>query len=439
MIAVFAQKEHLFPVSSFMQILAVGAGATVLFFSEARAGSDLLPSANPAPQDEEPADSWFTTGFSDFSLHHLNFILPSYIQVGPEGKLTGDLKWDIEGFSQATVHADVSITNIQIDHRGLADHPVNIPDLSLRGAITWNRSEKIISFQNLSLGRGGVMARLDGAVSYKNAPAVRLSLFLPEMEIQQVLNALPADLIPKLMGAQVSGTIAMNMSLMADPANPASFKWEPGIRVSNYHLFREPPGISILALKSDAIHEIRKNGVAIRRILLSRDNPRYVSYDQLGEYLRKAILKAEDAGFFNHSGFNLEAIRMAMVRDLSTGEFVRGGSTITQQLAKNLFLTGQKTLSRKLQEAMLAYALEQELTKQKILEIYANIIEWGVDVYGIAEAADHYFSKPPSSLTNEEAKTLASIIRQPKKRDFNPKSIPFPSEEAMTERPFVDE
>lgn len=362
--------------------------------------------------------SGFTQPATTYSLGKLNYILPSYIQVLPEGQLTGNFRWDVESASQANVYVDARITGIYINHPGLADHRVNIPDLWLKGMITWNRSEKIISFQNLFMGRNGIMAQMSGQVSYQNAPAVQLAVFLPDTEIQAVLDdAIPADLIPRLQGAQVAGTIGMDILLVADPAFPQNSRFEPGIRINNYALIQAPPGANIPAIKEGGyVHTARKNGLAMRRILLSRNNPHYVSYDQIGATLRQAILKAEDGSFFEHNGFDLDSIRTAIVRDLSAKRFARGGSTITMQLAKNLFLSGQRTLSRKLEESILAYALEKELGKKQIFEIYANIIEWGANIYGISEAAHHYFSKRPSELTPEEATTLASIIPSPQKR-----------------------
>lgn len=377
----------------------------------ARGGADETSSHSP--------DSLFTTSFSNLSLNKLKYVLPSFIQVMPESRLTGTLRWTVQGFSQLRVDADVLITDVRINHPGLSSLPVTIPDLFLKGTITWNHSQRIISFADLYLGRKGVMVRATGQISYLDATVVSLNLSLSNTAIQNLLDALPADLIPNLQGAKVAGTIAMDTTFFANPRYPKLARFEPGIKISDYNLLKEPPGLGIEELKSDFVCSARKKGVVVRQILLSKSNPQFVPYDDLGENVRQAILMSEDRDFFYHHGFSLEAIRNALVHNISAQGYVVGGSTITQQVAKNLFLDGQRTLSRKLQEAVLTYALEQELSKERVFEIYANIIEWGVDVYGISEATRHYFSKIPSSLTGPEAARLASIIPNPHKRDFN--------------------
>lgn len=373
---------------------------------------------------EAASNPWFTGGISNFSLDKLSLLLPSFIQVTPESQILGDVKWNIESFSQVSVNADATLTSVTVNHRGLADEPIRISDLQVKGTIRWNRSDKTLSFQDLYIGRKGVLAKLNGRVNYKDKTAVNLNVFLPETELQGVIDAIPSGLIPRLSGAQVGGTIALNTIFSADPAKPQELRFEPGITIQNYALLQEPARLNIGALKDPIIYEVKRNGQIVRSILLSADNPQFVPYSQLGDPLRMAILKAEDVSFFTHNGFNLEEMRKAMRQNLTAGRYARGGSTISMQLAKNLYLDGRKTLSRKIQEAMLTYALEEALTKERMFEIYANIIEWGVDVYGVHEATNHYFSKPSAELTPQEAAFLASIIPNPKKRDTLHKTTP---------------
>ena len=129
-------------------------------------------------------------------------------------------------------------------------------------------------------------------------------------------------------------------------------------------------------------------------------------------WLRYAVISTEDAGFFQHSGFDVSELKEAMLENLREGDG-RGGSTITQQLAKNLFLSGERTLSRKLQEAVIAWRLETTLPKERILEIYLNIAEWGPGLYAIKDAADHYFNRTPAVLKPEEAAFFASLLPSP--------------------------
>src|SRR5688572_20445480 len=157
-----------------------------------------------------------------------------------------------------------------------------------------------------------------------------------------------------------------------------------------------------------------------RLAIIRADEPRerlahrWVPYRRISLHLKQAVIAAEDAKFSEHSGFDWDAMKKAHERNLREGEIVRGASTITQQLAKNLFLSTDRTWWRKVQEAAITAMLEAILTKRRILEIYLNIAEWGDGVYG-AEAASHYhFRVPASALTSAEAARLAAMLPSPR-------------------------
>lgn len=139
---------------------------------------------------------------------------------------------------------------------------------------------------------------------------------------------------------------------------------------------------------------------------------------EISPYLIKAVLIAEDDRFYMHEGFDIEGIKEAIKKDIKRGKLVAGGSTISQQLAKNLFLTPEKTFARKLKEALITWRLEKNLSKRRILELYLNVVEWGPGIFGAEAAANHYFGKSASDLTPEEAARLASVLPAPLR--FNP-------------------
>lgn len=142
----------------------------------------------------------------------------------------------------------------------------------------------------------------------------------------------------------------------------------------------------------------------------------WVPYNKISSYLKHAVLAAEDDEFFDHPGFNWEAIKKAAIYDWKKKRFARGASTITQQLARNLYLTPSKNPIRKVRELLIALKLERELSKQRILEIYLNVVEWGPGgIFGCEAAARHYFGKSASSLGMSEAAYLASILPNPKR------------------------
>jgi membrane peptidoglycan carboxypeptidase len=125
------------------------------------------------------------------------------------------------------------------------------------------------------------------------------------------------------------------------------------------------------------------------------------------------VLTTEDGSFYRHKGFNHSAIRASLIANLKAHRFVRGASTITMQLAKNLFLSREKTIARKVQEVILADYLEQTFTKEELMELYLNVIEFGPDLYGIGAAADHYFAREASELDLSESLLLATLLPRP--------------------------
>ena len=127
----------------------------------------------------------------------------------------------------------------------------------------------------------------------------------------------------------------------------------------------------------------------------------WVPMSRISPYLQRAVVATEDASFFQHEGFDWEGIKDAAVHNLEAGEFKRGGSTITQQLAKNLYLSSERSLLRKAREALITRSLEHELTKRRILELYLNVAEWGHGIFGAEAASRHHFGKSASELNME--------------------------------------
>ena len=142
---------------------------------------------------------------------------------------------------------------------------------------------------------------------------------------------------------------------------------------------------------------------------------RLVPYDRISPLLRRAVLIAEDDAFYSHDGLDWNEIRHAARTNLEKGRVIRGGSTITQQLAKNLFLDGRRSLTRKLEEALLAVRLERALTKRRIFELYLNRIEWGDGIFGAESAAQRYFGVPAAELSPRQAVLLAAVIINPRR------------------------
>ncbi len=166
----------------------------------------------------------------------------------------------------------------------------------------------------------------------------------------------------------------------------------------------------------------------------------WMPYERISPNLKRAIIAAEDSKFLEHEGFDFEAIQKAYEKNLKKGRLVAGGSTISQQLAKNLFLSGQKTPWRKIQEALITLMLENVMSKRRIMEIYLNVIEWGNGVFGAEAAIRHYYGASASSVSAEQAARLAAMIPNPRFYDRH-RNTPWLSKKAaiiLSRMPLVE-
>lgn len=170
---------------------------------------------------------------------------------------------------------------------------------------------------------------------------------------------------------------------------------------------------STSAFMQDRLHDLRNKDstMALRT--------QWMPYERISPHLKRAIIAAEDGKFLEHEGFDFEAIQRAYEKNLKKGKLVAGGSTISQQLAKNLFLSGEKTPWRKIQEAIITLMLERVMSKRRILEIYLNIIEWGNGVFGAEAAIRYYYGVSATSVTAEQAARLAAMVPDPRFYDRN--------------------
>jgi monofunctional biosynthetic peptidoglycan transglycosylase len=188
------------------------------------------------------------------------------------------------------------------------------------------------------------------------------------------------------------------------------------IIAGGYYFYATLPDISALKQrnpKSTALMRLRDEEYRERGMRGLRQQV-WIPYAAISEHLKKAILISEDAGFFNHNGIDVDELRAALQKDWDTLSFNRGGSTITMQLAKNLYLSPSKNPLRKLKEIVIARRLEQSLTKRRIFELYLNVVEWGRNVYGAESASRYYFGKSASDLDLLEAATLAALLPNPR-------------------------
>jgi hypothetical protein len=247
---------------------------------------------------------------------------------------------------------------------------------------------------------------------------LRSSFELPLTPCQALLDAAPKGLLPKVHGVRMAGSLAVKGHAVLDTTN-LDKDYDVDWSTSNSCRVTEIPK----ELDAARFHKAWKRTVYTPEgkpveIESGPGSGSWASYAHISKFMETAVITCEDGRFESHDGFDHEAIKNSIRENLRTGKFVRGASTISMQLAKNLYLERDKTLSRKLEEAILTMYLEQTLTKEQMMELYLNVIELGPMVYGVDQAASHYFHASPGELTVSQAFYLASTLPNPQVSHF---------------------
>lgn len=232
---------------------------------------------------------------------------------------------------------------------------------------------------------------------------------------RQLFGSLPKGLFENLDGLQTSGELAYHFFFDVDFAQPDSLKLESELNRKGFRIERF--GLTDLRkMAEEFTYTAYEHDQPVRSFPVGPSWEHYTPLDSIPRLLQMTIMQSEDNAFFYHRGFLPDALREALIQDLKVKRFARGGSTITMQLIKNVFLNRHKNIARKLEEALIVWLIENEhlTSKERMYEVYLNIIEWGPLIYGVHEAADFYFSKRPSQLSLEECIFLAHTIPNPK-------------------------
>jgi hypothetical protein len=288
-------------------------------------------------------------------------------------------------------------------------------DLTIRFDGTWRRAGGVVEIPEVHAALAG--AALSGSIALRNLdtdPIVDLALGVQHLDFAQLLGASGLG-VPESLGMAPGGggldlgSASIDVRVRGRPADPAS------LSVSQKIDFKPPRQMppAILRLRGDFVFSSQDGSGPHRPIDLSPASPDFIALRDAPPLFVRTLLLSEDAGFYGHRGIDLRELPAALLTNWSRGGAARGASTITQQLAKNLFLSRDKQIGRKLQELAITFLLESALGKNRILEIYLNIIEWGPDLRGLRPAARSYFGREPQALTPAEMAFLVAIIPGP--------------------------
>ena len=242
-----------------------------------------------------------------------------------------------------------------------------------------------------------------------------VKLHADEQDAQSLLSAFPQGLFESLEGLQVKGKMKYDLNFYLDSSLPDSLKFNSTLTPYNFKIVKWGK-INLQKINDVFVYTPYEYGKPMRDIVIGPSNPNFTPLSQISSNYKNALLTSEDPSFFTHKGFVEESIRKSFVINFKEKRFVRGGSTISMQLVKNVFLSRQKTLSRKAEEILIVWLIENNhlISKQRMLEVYFNIIEMGKNIYGIGEASRQYFGKSPAELNVGEGIFLANIVPRPK-------------------------
>lgn len=312
-----------------------------------------------------------------------------------------------------------SMKNLLVNHPKVAQKDVLIPNASID--CNMFIGEKSISIDSTSVAYLGLI-KARPFIKYTIAPSkiYELKFDTEELQAQDFFNSFPQGLFNSLEGIKVKGTLAYHLNFSLDEKSPWKCVFNSGLTKKDFGIigFGET---NFQKINGDFTYVPYEYGKPMRPILVSTSNSNFTPYNQISDYIKNALLTTEDPLFFSHRGFYEEAFRQSIATNFVAKRFKRGGSTISMQLVKNIFLSRNKTVARKLEEMIIVWLIENNRLspKQRMYEVYLNIIEWAPNVYGIGEASRFYFDKNPSQLNLGESIFLASIVPKPKKFKYS--------------------
>ena len=307
---------------------------------------------------------------------------------------------------------DAKVTSGAITSKVLARDPLTAIDFELRGQL-WYNPDRTFSLNDAHARLGKIP--VDFSISHVRPVESDQNIFRLHVEsaanAEDFIPSLPAGFAPLLSGYKLTGPYTAQLDLAFDENRPDDLALNVDIDLDRVKTEAFDPRSDFSMLKNKSFL-VRINAATVP-IEIGPKDPNWVGFYDLPRNTAYAFVASEDGKFFSHNGFDIRAIRAGLIANIKAKKFVRGGSTISQQVVKNVFLNHDKTASRKFQEAFLTWQMEQNLTKLMIFELYLNLAHFARDTYGIRAAAQYYFKKNVANLTLRESLFLASILPNP--------------------------
>ena len=316
--------------------------------------------------------------------------------------------------SLTKINGTVALSGFDLDHKGISSRHVYLEKLSVSHIVNIGAD-----YIELDSATGVNINFLDfhPYIRYKTRPAkqVTLKLHQPSFAAEDLFTSLPRGLFYNLEGIKVKGELSYDLDFFVDLSVPDSLFFNSELKRHHFTVISYGDN-DLMKINAPFQYTAYEKGEPVRTFMVGPENPDFRPIERISPYLKASILTSEDPGFYQHRGFIGDAFRESIITDIKERKFARGGSTISMQLIKNVFLNRNKNFARKFEEILLVWLIENQglSTKDRMFEVYLNIIEWGPLIYGANEAARFYFKKDASRLNLAESIFLASIIPRPK-------------------------
>jgi hypothetical protein len=352
--------------------------------------------------------------YADGKKVEIPFIPAKYKARIAFDSFTAKLTNETNSSGETHINGSWAVQNLIINQPALASGDIVVPDGSIDANVIVG--ENYISLDSAStIHLKKITAHPFIKYTLSPAKAYALKLTTGWLNAQDIFDSFPAGIFDALDGIKVAGKLNYSLNFNLDTANPDAVQFDSRLARDNFRIVQYGK-TDLTKLNSDFIYTPYEKGKPMPARNINAANPYYTPLDQISPDLRNAVMTAEDPTFYKNNGFVEETIRKSIATDFKEKKFKRGGSTISMQLVKNAYLSREKTLARKIEETLIVWMLVNNniMTKNRMLEVYFNIIEWGPNVYGIGEASRYYFGKSPAELTLGESIFLASIVPKPK-------------------------
>jgi hypothetical protein len=307
-----------------------------------------------------------------------------------------------------------SISGFSFHHHRISEDSIKVQNASISYSVTSDANSIMLDSSSVATLSGitfkpYVRFEMSGSKKYS------LNIKTDTVPATEFFSSLPPGMFDEVREIEADGTLRFALNFYLDAAHPDDVAFDCSMQKNKFRI-RKFNSSELMKMSGEFSHAVYENDRYIRSFMVGSSNPYFTPYEAVSPYFRNSVLTSEDGNFFFHNGFNEDAFRQSIATNYKAKKFLRGGSTISMQLVKNVFLNRKKTVARKAEEALIVWLIESNrlYSKERMLEVYFNIIELGPNVYGIGEASEFYFKKTPAMLTLPESIFLTSLLPHPK-------------------------